>query len=711
MGSIVVVLACFGVHPEQSLIYLVYWTFVIALPGRVVWSRVVDRLGSANPDVVQLRTRLEGWVCGAIVGYMLELPCYIIFRWAGFPRLYILPALLICGYAALRLLKRPEFAAPVVLPRLAAWSLGALVVYLAVWFGLRVFAILPLGSASIVDPDEMFHLALIGELRYHFPASYPYIEYPGSLTYQWFFHAHAAASSWATGLSPEVLYRRIDPLVLSVLTVIGAAVLAMRVSGRVWAGLLAPAILVLVGSFDVTGSAIGEAVPEERFLQGMILVHSPTQTFAFALAVPMLLLTCEILRMRVVPLSTWALLLLGSVAFSGAKVTFLPMFACGYVAVLALRLTRGLRTSSQAWAGLLATVGVVMLSGLVLYHGDTQTLKFAPLQSAKHFMSALGMQGSGLSGQLLVTAALLAMWLVPAVGAFGVFASPETRWDNRVWWLSGAAAAGYGATFLLGHGGSSQLYFGRSSALPACVLAAWGLQKMYEGMVTRRSVAIAAAAAMAAALALFGARAITEHWKAPAPVDGKLVESPVLRLWMNLPALAIIVVLLMLAKLVVRDASRGRIQIPLRLIVVVVTGLGLARSIAFVTGHVPHDKAPSAEMTYGHDGRQAALWLSDHSAPGETVITNVHCGPAFPTPEDCDARHFWMSALTQRRFVIEGWAYTAKSRPWTEGFWGTRSSCRTTMRCSRIRPAMVGMRSSMIILLAGCSWIRADQGR
>jgi len=52
----------------------------------------------------------------------------------------------------------------------------------------------------------------------------------------------------------------------------------------------------------------------------------------------------------------------------------------------------------------------------------------------------------------------------------------------------------------------------------------------------------------------------------------------------------------------------------------------------------------------------AATWLRDHTAPGDLIATNAHC--AMKNTSGCDVRHFWISALSERHVLIEGWGYT-----------------------------------------------------
>lgn len=674
--GVLATLAWFDVPVSATARYFLYLFLVILLPGRVVWRAVMSRHEAVNTALPHLHTKLEDWVCGAAVGYGLELLCYLPARAMGHPQWYLLgPAaiLVTAGVANVIGLRgdRMRASSPgTALPWGVACSLVGVVAYLVAWIAVRLFTVHPLRSTALVDPDEMFQLALVGELRHHFPAVYPYMEYPGALTYQWFVHAHFAASTWATGLPSETLYRRFDPLVLATLAVLGVGVLAARLTRSAWAAPVSAGLLVLVGSFDVSGATLGEATPEERFLQGLILMHSPTQTFAYVLAVPIVLLLLEAVRVgSVLRPPTWIFVTASMAALSGAKVTFLPLFVCGFVAGLGASLLQRRRPDPKVVIGLGVTVLVILVSSSVLYGGDSQSLGMAPLQSTRFFMTTLGVLGGGLPGQLMVTGSLLAMWLLPGVASVAVARNRETRWDPRFWWLLGAIASGYGATFLLGHVGNSQVYFGRAAAMLVAVLSAWGLVLLYE-RAGRREVVGGLLLAGTAGAALMALRLMTEQWREPAPLNGDLVESPVLRVWVNLPVLVVILLVIIVARIVLRDVSRGRRTVTLRAAVVLLTGLGLARSMAFVIGHQPAQAQESPRMVFGADGRRAAEWLRLHSDPDDVVMTNIHCGPARPVPGKCDARHFWMSAISERRFVLEGWAYTARSGAWFGDFWG-----------------------------------------
>jgi hypothetical protein len=425
VAAAVVVLVATGVPLLEVTAYGLYLALILVLPGCLIWrwATEFDRTPTHGPAPAGLRTRLEDLVCGCAVGYILELPSYVLARWLGHPRLFVLVPLTILVVLGVREARRFRHGPA----RTAVGPLGrgmftGLTIYLFVWLCVVGFSKFDLGVGHLLDADEPFHLALVGELRHHFPPQYPYIDF-GQLNYQWFVHAHMAASSWATGIAPETLYLRFEPLVMTTLTVLGAAVIAMRLSGRIWPGAAASAILVLVGSFDITGIVPGEAGPEERLLQIGILVNSPTMTFAFALSTPVVVLILEHLRPNGgLRTRSWVLLIACMGALAGAKVTVLPLVFCGYALVTVLGLFMDRRLVRPAATGTLVTLAVVLLSGWVLYSGDTQTLRIEPLHATRGFMNRYGMDAnsSGPLLELLVTFTLIASWLVPGAGAIGL---------------------------------------------------------------------------------------------------------------------------------------------------------------------------------------------------------------------------------------------------------------------------------------------------
>jgi hypothetical protein len=72
---------------------------------------------------------------------------------------------------------------------------------------------------------------------------------------------------------------------------------------------------------------------------------------------------------------------------------------------------------------------------------------------------------------------------------------------------------------------------------------------------------------------------------------------------------------------------------------------------------------------------QVAKYLQDQSNKNDLIATNRHCAGPDET-QTCTARQFALSALSERRVLLEGWSYTTcpLSEPilnkyWNEDFW------------------------------------------
>ncbi len=107
----------------------------------------------------------------------------------------------------------------------------------------------------------------------------------------------------------------------------------------------------------------------------------------------------------------------------------------------------------------------------------------------------------------------------------------------------------------------------------------------------------------------------------------------------------------------------------------------------------------------------AARWLRDNSAPSDLVATNLHCLPQRGTSTACDARHFWVSAYSERHVLVEGWAYTTWPPPtrWSmasataRSRSGIRPRSQRTTRHSRRHQAQHSRPSETRTGSAGCS--------
>ena len=71
------------------------------------------------------------------------------------------------------------------------------------------------------------------------------------------------------------------------------------------------------------------------------------------------------------------------------------------------------------------------------------------------------------------------------------------------------------------------------------------------------------------------------------------------------------------------------------------------------------DAAPLPVTQITAPETRAALWVEKHTPPDDILATNVHC--LFKPQIRCDSRSYWVTAFTERRALVESWAYTEET--------------------------------------------------
>ncbi|WP_206061381.1 hypothetical protein, partial [Nonomuraea basaltis] len=100
-------------------------------------------------------------------------------------------------------------------------------------------------------------------------------------------------------------------------------------------------------------------------------------------------------------------------------------------------------------------------------------------------------------------------------------------------------------------------------------------------------------------------------------------------------------------------------------VVALLAGYAVPASVREVVAHVtPGEKERERLMPDG--ALEAARWLRDHSSPDDVVATDLHCRPV--ARRRCDSRHYWVSGFSERRVLVEGWAYAESTLSRTELF-------------------------------------------
>ncbi|GAA2215375.1 hypothetical protein GCM10009850_108430 [Nonomuraea monospora] len=104
-------------------------------------------------------------------------------------------------------------------------------------------------------------------------------------------------------------------------------------------------------------------------------------------------------------------------------------------------------------------------------------------------------------------------------------------------------------------------------------------------------------------------------------------------------------------------------------VVAVLAGYALPSSVRDVAAHVT-PQAERRERLIPEGALEAGRWLRTHSEPGDVVATDLHCRYAWW--QVCDSRHFWVSGFSERRVLVEGWAYAestlSRARPFVRSY-------------------------------------------
>lgn len=625
------------VAPSDLVRLVFYLAVAVALPGVFVWRLLLQRL---HDDRDPPLTWFEDLSLGSIFGFGIQLPFYLVGVWIGHPRLFwVLPVLVVI--VSVTPYGRGIWTLPTdrVDPRVA-WALAVIVVYGMTWLARNRFLVRPLTLPPHRPPavDETFHLALVAELTHRFPPEIPFL-LGTRLDYHWFVHAQLATMRWATGVDSTVLRLEPLPALLLVLSALGLGAVALRLTGRAVAAVIAPGLLI-AGAFHLFGPHYDPSVYTEPYLSDRF-VSSPSQTYGVMVSLPALMLILEVLRPdRRAARSTWVTLAAALLALSGSKATFLPIFLCGAVAVCLLQLFSGRRIERRAMALTAMIAAATAFAQVVLFGGQGGSMAFAPLATVERALVTQQIDVTPLS-MVAMAAALLVGWLLYGIGVVGLVESGRGR-DPRVVWMLVCIPAGITVALLFYRSGLSQLWFQRSVAELVALASAWGLACLLpEPLLGRRALGLSVLAGCAGLAAFTVSRYVELNGDgSPFPTLGSLL------LTAAVPLVVLVVFLLTgLSSSVV--------------LVAFLLGLGLSNVIAvgYDIGSGRPVQAVSPRPLFAAGGERAAAYLERKSSTDAILATNAHC--MEPDESLCNNHHFWISAYTERRVVIEGWGYTA----------------------------------------------------
>jgi hypothetical protein len=672
-GLGVALLRYYDVPVSDLLAFATYEMLAVTVPGTLWWRASRRRAGLFVEDVA----------AGTALGCAIELPMYLLARMGGMPRLVVVwPAVTIVAFLLVPALRRYWRGAgrDGRLPLPLCWSIAGVVGLLLVRTGTGFFAThgldWPANSAPYVDIP--YHIALTAELKHHFPVVTPLVT-GEPLAYHWFGYAHLAAASWVSGVEPQMLVLRLAVIPAFVGLAVLIATMAHRLTGRWWPAALALLLVYLTEPANVYGWT-GAPVPSGSVLSTLWV--SPAQTFGHLLFAAAMVLILDAYQRRE-PVTTWVVLAVLLAAVSGTRATVLPLLLAGVLTTIAVHALVRRRLHRPSVIVALMTIPVLAFAQVVVFGGGTWGTGVKPLDIAVRLPigRALSLTPGHTSLRALgVAGVVIALaWLLTCGGILGLAADREARWDPRYWLLLGIGAGGLGAMLLLTHPGASQLFFLQVARPYLALAGASGIAVA----VSRLSISGRSALAVLGVSGLAGmaiAWMMRRTGSSEVPTRRGLGAAGLV--WtLTWPYLAIAAILLATAALLAtirrRTPATSGLALAVPLALMVGTTLPGELSTAWQTTNYAAGRgwkniiADTDQMQLPPGAVEASRWLRDHSDPDDLTATNMHCLPGRPP---CDPRHFWVAALTERRVLVEGWAYTktglaAESKPGNAPFW------------------------------------------
>ncbi len=656
-----VVLREYGVPVRTTAAFGAYLLLGLIVPGMLIWRAA--RLPSSS--------LIEDLAGGLIVGYGCEFLAYLPARAAGVPYLVVVwPIAVMLTFACVPRLRRfwrrdPAAARP---PWWWSWLVAAACAVLVAWSAATFFRSHGLSGMGMSSPfpDMPYHLAMAGELKHHMPPVVPFVT-GEPLAYHWFVYADVAATSWATGIEVQTLMYRLSVLPMAMALAVLVAALATRLTGRWWAGPAAIAAAYLCTPPDPypwTNS------PVEWASSLALTWISPTNAFGKSILVCLVLVLVDVLRPaeeeapRGARRLRWLIVIMLSVLASGAKSSLLPVLLGGLLLVIAAHALVARRLHRRALAAAGVAAACLAFAIVVIFGGHPGAGRLVwPLEAVSTVAQAVGVTMDthpAIAVQVALLVITIGAWGLMWAGVFGLRPTGG-RDDPALFLVAGVAVAGpiiALITFFPGHG---QTYFFHASSPFLAVLAVSGL----AAVMPRRSrmAGWGVALAVLCGAAVLAAPAVRSGELVPALTDrtvGAQVAALLTPWVLPVGALAVAGVLLYLLG---RRLPAVR-SVALAVVLAIAMGFGLPPMIKLISHGFVEARHPSNPRIYADglpaippDLVSAGRWLRDHSDPSDLIATNAHCRTMPP----CDNRHFSISAYTERRVLVEGWGYTARS--------------------------------------------------
>ncbi len=601
------------------------------------------------------------------------------------------------------------------------WGIGPVAVLAGVqlfaitWMvvtGLKGYSSDPGLHGTAYYPDVLYQLDLVGELRHHLVPTYPPVA-GTSLSYHWFFYAITAHLDTGSNVIPFDSTVRLGPATMVPAIIMLMAVVARRIAGRVWAG---PIAAVLFGALGISVATRWSVEDGSTGIVTRVWRSSPPQTMGWVAAIALTGVLIAFLRRgvqdRAVPV---ALLVPFFVLAAGSKSSEIPVLLAGVgLAALVALLRRDWPQFKRCVAGLAIGGLVFEAAALTIYGGNSYGVRLYPFGHGMFLVFKMfpgknthtsSLHEFGVHYPLAAFVAAIPFFVLPLLPRLlGLLFQLRYRVGDPAGWVTlGATVAGFTLLFITRHPAGSEIYF-MQSAYPIGVLgAASGItlalarvRDRLPGPVRwRRYLGLLAGVFVTGAVAATVVAVNQPHldpvsrWIAAHPGATNVKQAHLVTIawqwWKPMfTLLAVLAVVAVVVGLVARRVwrrpatngeVRGRAPVAWLAALSLVLGTGaLAAALQYGGTLVPPDGAASTVHPPAAHLRAAGLlpltrqafaagaYVDEHAGANDVVATNMYCRFSRHAQRTrnapCDARNFAASALTQRRSLVGGWAYS-----------------------------------------------------
>ena len=614
--AIVIVASAIIGSPESALGMTLALLIVGVLPGSAVAAAVMRRSSVAHVLIVGTIIGLGLLSLGGMLSHLTEVG---IVRWIPSVIGATVGALVVwrrrgrgqaLERAASRLPRSALVGAALAFVALLPSTAIALISQQVDWVGWVRFSL-----------DVPFQVALAAEVSQHAPTQMPWVA-GVELSYPWMYHSAMGVWASAAGVpAVDVVFQGWPVLVVALIPA-AIALVAWEITRNRWAASASPLVFVLAHGI----------IPSDGLLNQLpLLTVSPTRDYAALFILLALLAFSHLLgRPSVRAMSGGWLAVLAIAAFvgAGAKGSSLPVMLGGVLlALFVIIVTRRLRWTSVLTFGVFALASTAGFIAALPVRGPNDAVVFGPMSFLPEDTPA----------RLAVSVVLVVLLAGSSIGAWSIAGRGGLRARTGAALLAGVVLAGIVGLAGLSHPSHSQLYFWQSAQPALAILLAWAAVRL---IAERGRVVIVAGALTLLLTATAGS-----------------TPAPAWALGVGLAALASIVAIVV----VVRTSPTGGLRRNL-LVWVGLAGMLVqaAQLVSVPEGRLGGSRSDVSVIGALHSSQRDALQYIDARAGSEElVVSNRHCYRAASTTEDaCEGRWFATAAWSERRVLVDGWAYT-----------------------------------------------------